>query len=217
VSIPLCNEKISPNEFTSQSHREILKPDNLWVLIVPVVLWVMQLCSFLFLLRVLKWVFSHSLFTGAYQCRGCSETVRKATTTAPRLMVLSNCKSLSPTVFQFFPWRLPPKQWAAARRYFQTRIVQINGWTAFQRVLELRTFLGGQYEEVGELLAAGAKRITKLRQYLQQTEVTQLPSVSVTLQSLKPLCRRKLEMRPGRAPLSKTTYYPFVSVYPSLQ
>jgi hypothetical protein len=86
------------------------------------------------------------------------------------------------------------------RTYFQTRIVQINGWTAFQRVLELRTFLGGQYEEVGELLAAGAKRITKLRQYLQQTEVTQvkLPSVSVTLQLLKPLCRRKLEIgRPG--------------------
>jgi hypothetical protein len=67
VSIPLCNEKISPNEFTSQSHREILKPDNLWILVVPIVLWVMQLCSFLFLLRVLKWVFSHPLLTGAYQ------------------------------------------------------------------------------------------------------------------------------------------------------
>jgi hypothetical protein len=75
-----------------------------------------------------------------------------------------------------------------------------EGWDAVQ--LELTTFLGGggQYEEVGGLLAAGAKQITKLRRYLQQTEVTQvkLPSVSVTLQSLKPLCRLKWEMRPGR-------------------
>jgi hypothetical protein len=67
VSILLCNEKTSPNEFTSQSHREIVKTDNLWILVVPIVLWVMQLCSFLFLLRVLKWVFSHPLLTGAYQ------------------------------------------------------------------------------------------------------------------------------------------------------
>jgi hypothetical protein len=44
-----------------------LKPDNLWILIVPIVLWVIQLCSFLYLLRVLRWVFSHSIFTAAYQ------------------------------------------------------------------------------------------------------------------------------------------------------
>jgi hypothetical protein len=44
-----------------------LKPDNLWILVVPIVLWVIQLCSFLYLLRVLRWVFSHSIFTAAYQ------------------------------------------------------------------------------------------------------------------------------------------------------
>jgi hypothetical protein len=50
-----------------QSRREFLKPDNLWIIIVPIVLWVIQLCSFLYLPRVLKWVFSHPIFTAAYQ------------------------------------------------------------------------------------------------------------------------------------------------------
>jgi hypothetical protein len=92
----------------------------------------------------------------------------------------------------FLLWLLARVGRDPATALLLSRDADNEAWDAVQ--VELRTFLGGQYEEVGELLAAGAKRIKKSHQYLQQTEVTEvkLPSVSVTLQSLKPLCRQIL-------------------------
>jgi adenylosuccinate lyase len=55
----------------------------------------------------------------------------------------------------------------------------------------IRAFLGIDYQEVAKLLAAGAKRIEQLDKWLDLTDVERvnLPSVSITLQPLKPSCR----------------------------
>jgi hypothetical protein len=66
-------------------------------------------------------------------------------------------------------------------------------WDAAQDAI--RAFLGVEYEEVAKLLAAGAKRIERLNKWLDSTAVepVNLPSVSITLQPLKPSCSCKFK------------------------
>jgi hypothetical protein len=105
------------------------------------------------------------------------------------VMLSRAARSASDRYEQFLVWLLTGVGLGQAAALQLDRDAQNEGWD--ERQDALRTFPGAHYPDVARRLAAGAKRIAKLEQYLDLTDITpvNLPSVSITLQSLKPLFR----------------------------
>jgi hypothetical protein len=113
--------------------------------------------------------------------------------------ILSPARAASDRYEQFLVWLLTGVGLGQEVALQLAGDAQNQGWEARQDAL--RAFLRAHDQDVAHLLAAGAKHIAKLEKYQDMTDITRvnLPSGSITLQSLKPSCRWELRMTLRRA------------------